>query len=178
LNPESIAAGLAAMMPADAIIIDEAATASAALYEATEAAPAHDWLTVTGGSIGWGLPVATGAAVACPDRKVICVHGDGGAMYTIQALWTQARENLDVLTIIFANRKYQILQLELARVGATNPNQKTLDMLDISNPELNFVQIAEGMGVKATRVTTAEEFNQQLEAALLEKGPRLIEALY
>lgn len=178
LSPASIAAAVGALMPEQAIVVDEAATASAELYQATEAAPAHDWLNVTGGSIGWGLPVATGAAVACPDRKVICLHGDGGAMYTIQSLWTQARENLDVLTIIFANRKYQILQIELGRVGASNPNQKTLDMLDISKPELNFVQIAQGMGVKATRVTTADEFNQQLESALQERGPRLIEAVY
>ncbi len=178
LGPESIGAAVGTLMPENTIIVDEAATASAALYELTQGSPAHDWLTVTGGSIGWGLPVATGAAVACPDRKVICLHGDGGAMYTIQALWTQARENLDVLTIIFANRKYQILQIELARVGATNPNQKTLDMLDISNPEINFMQIAQGMGVEASRATTAEEFNQQLAIALQEKGPRLIEAVY
>lgn len=177
LLPKSIGFAMGALLPDNVIIVDEAATSGGPPYGLTEGIPAHDWLQLTGGSIGYGLPVATGAAVACPDRKVICVHGDGGAMYTIQSLWTQARENLDVLTIICANRKYQILQVELMRVGAQNPNEKTLDMLDISKPDLNFTQIAQGMGVAASRAKTAEEFNQQLEQALQEKGPRLIEAI-
>jgi acetolactate synthase-1/2/3 large subunit len=132
---------------------------------------------LTGGSIGFGLPQAIGAAVACPERKVVCIHGDGGAMYTIQSLWTMAREALDVCIIIFANRKYQILQIELARVGAQTMNKKTLDMLDLANPDLDFVKISEGMGVPAARATTAEEFNTLLERAMHERGPRLIEAL-
>ena len=142
----------------------------------SEAAEPHDWLSLTGGSIGFGLPTSIGAAVACPDRKVICLHGDGGAMYTIQSLWTMARENLDVCIVILANRKYQILQIELARVGAQTMTKKTLDMLDLSNPDLDFVKISQGMGVKAARATTADEFNKLFAAAMNEKGPMLIEA--
>jgi acetolactate synthase-1/2/3 large subunit len=132
---------------------------------------------ITGGSIGYGLPAALGAAVAAPDRKVLCLHGDGGAMYTIQSLWTMARENLDVCTVILANRKYQILQVELSRVGAQSMNKKALDMMDLSNPDLDFVKLAEGMGVKAARATTADEFNKLLAEAMHEEGPRLIEAM-
>jgi acetolactate synthase-1/2/3 large subunit len=178
LLPKSIGFAMGVLLPENVIIVDEAATSGGPPYGLTEGIPEHDWLQLTGGSIGYGLPVATGAAVACPDRKVICVHGDGGAMYTIQSLWTQARENLDVINIICANRKYQILQVELMRVGATAPNQKTLDMLDIGNPDLNFQQIGEGMGVRSSQATTAEEFNKQLENAVKEKGPSLIEAIF
>ena len=178
LSPKSIGFAMGALLPDNVIIVDEAATSGGPPYGLTEGIPEHDWLQLTGGSIGYGLPVATGAAVACPDRKVICVHGDGGAMYTIQSLWTQARENLDVVNIICANRKYQILQVELMRVGASAPNQKTLDMLDISKPDLNFQQIGEGMGLRSTQATTAEEFNKQLETAVKEKGPSLIEAIF
>jgi len=177
LNAKSIGFTLGALLPENAIVVDESATNGGPAYSLTEAAPAHDWLQLTGGSIGYGLPVATGAAIACPDRKVVCIHGDGGAMYTIQALWTQARENLNVITVIFANRKYRILQVELMRVGAQNPNRKTLDMLDIDKPELNFVQIAQGMGVNATRAHTAEEFTEQFHRALVAEGPQLIEAV-
>ena len=106
----------------------------------------HDWLTLTGGAIGQGLPVATGAAVACPDRKVVALEADGSAMYTLQALWTQAREGLDVTTVIFGNRSYAILNLELSRVGAEEPGPKALDMLDISRPDLDFVALATGDG--------------------------------
>lgn len=178
LSPKSIGFALGALLPENVIIVDEAATSGGPPTGLTEAIPGHDWLQLTGGSIGYGLPVATGAAVACPDRKVICLHGDGGAMYTIQALWTQARENLNVVNVIFSNRKYQILQVELMRVGAASPNQKTLDMLDISRPDLNFQQLAQGMGVTATRATTADEFNQQLKRALAAEGPQLIEAIF
>ncbi|MGQ9425754.1 acetolactate synthase large subunit [Gilvimarinus sp. F26214L] len=178
LSPKSIGFALGALLPEDVIIVDEAATSGGPATGLTAGIPGHDWLQLTGGSIGYGLPVATGAAVACPDRKVVCLHGDGGAMYTIQALWTQARENLNVVNVIFANRKYQILQVELMRVGASSPNQKTLDMLDISRPDLNFQQIAQGMGVNATRATTADEFNEQLKRALAAEGPQLIEAVF
>lgn len=177
LNSRAIGAALAALLPENAIVVDEGGTAGSACYPASAAAAPHDWLTLTGGSIGFGLPQAIGAAVACPDRKVICIHGDGGAMYTIQSLWTMAREELDVCIIIFANRKYQILQIELARVGAQTMNRKTLDMLDLSNPDLDFVKISEGMGVEAAQATTAEEFNELLERFVNERGPRLIEAL-
>ena len=177
LSPETVARAFAELMPTDAIVVDESATAGFLIYPLSEAAEPHDWLSLTGGSIGYGLPTAVGAAVACPDRKVICLQGDGGAMYTIQALWTMARENLDVCIVIFANRKYQILQIELARVGAQSMNKKTLELLDLSNPDLDFVKMAEGMGVKAKRATSTEEFNNLFAAAMVEQGPVLIETM-
>jgi acetolactate synthase I/II/III large subunit len=130
-----------------------------------------------GGAIGQGLPVATGAAVACPDRKVVCLEADGSAMYTLQSLWTQAREQLDVTTVIFNNRSYAILNLELSRVGTDNPGPKALSMLDIANPDLDFTALAKGMGVDASRATTAEELTTQLERALATPGPCLVEAM-
>ena len=178
LSLESMARAVGHYLPTDAIIVDESATSGAYMPAMTRAAEPHDWLSLTGGSIGYGLPVSIGAAVACPDRKVLCLHGDGGAMYTIQSLWTMARENLDVCIVIFANRKYQILQVELARVGAQSMNKRTLDMLDLSNPDLDFVKLAEGMGVSASQATTAEAFNEQLKAAMQHKGPCLIEAVF
>lgn len=177
ISPESVARAFAEFMPTDAIVVDESATSGLMTYPLTETAEPHDWLSLTGGSIGYALPASVGAAVACPDRKVICLEGDGAAMYTIQALWTMAREQLDVCTVVFANRKYQILQIELARVGAQSMNKKTLDMMDLSNPDLDFVAMAESMGVKAGRATTADEFNTQFELAMTEKGPWLIEAV-
>ncbi len=177
LSPETVARAFAEYMPTDSIVVDESATAGFLTYPLTETAEPHDWLSLTGGSIGYGLPVSVGAAVACPDRKVICLHGDGGAMYTIQALWTMARENLDICIVIFANRKYQILQIELARVGAQSMNRKTLDMLDLSNPDLDFVQLARGMGVSAAKATTAGEFNDLFASAMSNRGPMLIETI-
>lgn len=177
LTPRSLALTFAAYLPTDAIVVDEGATGGGGCYPSAAAAEPHDWLSLTGGSIGYGLPTAIGAAVACPDRKVVCIHGDGGSMYTIQSLWTMARENLDICIVILANRKYQILQIELARVGAQSMNKKTLDMLDIGNPDLNFVKLAEGMGVKAARATTADEFTKLYREAMAESGPRLIEAV-
>ena len=144
---------------------------------ATVNAAPHDHLSLTGGSIGQGLPLATGAAVAAPDRKVVCLHGDGGAMYTLQALWTQAREKLDVVNVIFANRSYAILNIELMRVGAENPGPKALSMLDLHNPELNWASLGNGMGVESTRVETIEEFIDVFSSAVKQKGPRLIEVL-
>ena len=177
VNQFSIGASFAEYLPANAIVVEEAATSGAGSFAASAQCEPHDWLSLTGGSIGFGLPTAIGAAVACPDRKVVCLHGDGGAMYTIQSLWTMARENLDICVVIFANRKYQILQIELARVGAENVNKKTLDMLDIGNPDLDFVAMSTGMGVKATRAETTEEFNQQYVDAMNSKGPCLIEVI-
>ncbi len=128
-----------------------------------------------GGSIGLGMPLATGAAVACPDRKVITLEGDGSAMYTLQALWTQAREGLDVTTLLFSNRSYAILRGELANVGAGNPGRKALDMLDLDSPDLDFVALAKGMGVPGARVTTMEEFNHRLAEGIAAPGPFLVE---
>jgi acetolactate synthase-1/2/3 large subunit len=177
LDPSSIGAILGELMPEDAIICDEAATSGLALYPLTAGAPAHDWMNITGGSIGQGLPVAAGAAVACPDRKIIALQADGSAMYTVQALWTMAREDLDVTTIIFNNSSYAILNIELARVGATNPGPKALSLLDLTRPALGWVSISEGLGVPAVRATTTDEFCEALKDALAVEGPRLIEAV-
>lgn len=177
LSSKNLALTFAELMPVDAIVVDEGGTAGALCFPISANAEPHDWLTITGGSIGYGLPVAVGAAVACPDRKVICLQGDGGAMYTNQSLWTMARENLDVCMVILANRKYQILQIELSRVGAQSMNKKTLDMMDLSNPDLDFVKMSESMGVKAARASTADEFNQLFAQAMDERGPMLIEAM-
>jgi acetolactate synthase-1/2/3 large subunit len=168
---------IARHLPEGAIVSDEAATSGAGSALATVTAAPHDQLGLTGGSIGQGLPVATGAAVAGKGRKIVCLHGDGGAMYTLQALWTQAREKLDVTTVIFANRSYAILNIELARVGASNPGPKALSMLDLHNPELDWVKLASGMGVEASRASNIRDFESQFESAIRYTGPRLIEVV-
>jgi acetolactate synthase-1/2/3 large subunit len=177
LNSANLGAILAELLPENAIVSDEGATQGGASMLMCASAKKHDWLQLTGGAIGQGLPLAVGCAVACPDRKVIALHGDGGAMYTCQALWTMAREQLDVTTIILNNGSYAILNIELMRVGVQNPGPKALSMLDLKNPAINWSQISEGMGVPATRVDTAEHFRAALADALAAKGPRLIEAL-
>ncbi len=177
LNVVSAWQTIANLIPEGAILADESTTSGLGADMFMNGARPHDLLLLTGGSIGYGLPVAVGAAIACPDRKVVCPHGDGGAMYTIQALWTMAREELDVTTVIFNNRSYAILNIELMRVGAENPGRKALDMLDLSRPNLDFVALAHGMGVEASRATTAEEFNDQFASAMAHKGPRLIEVM-
>jgi acetolactate synthase-1/2/3 large subunit len=179
LDVGSVAQAIAHYLPEQAIVVDEANTSGLALSPATTTARPHDWLSLTGGSIGWGLPAATGAAIACPDRKVICLEGDGSAMYTIQALWTMAREDLDVTVVIFNNRKYSILELEFGRTGARGgkPGPKAASMLRIDGPDLDFVALARGMGVQADRATTAEEFNQLFAGAMASRGPRLIDAI-
>jgi acetolactate synthase-1/2/3 large subunit len=168
---------VARFLPENAIISEEAATTARGLTGFLPAAAPHDILYITGGSIGQALPVAAGAAVAAPDRKVVTVSGDGGAMYTLQALWTQAREKLDVVTVICANRSYAILGIELARVGAGNVGPKALSMLDIGNPELDWVRLARGMGVEADRARDCAQFARLFEDAIKHKGPRLIEAV-
>lgn len=177
LNPMSAGTVVANLIPENAIVMDEAATAGLAFFPMTQGAPKHDWLMLTGGSIGYGLPAALGAAIACPDRKVLALQADGSAMYTVQALWTMAREQLDVTTVILNNGSYAILNIELARVGVTNPGPKALSLLDLGNPPIQWVPIAEGMGVPAVRVDTTEAFHAELQKALSEKGPRLIEAM-
>ena len=177
LNQFSIGQIIGALLPDNVIVSDEAATSGLGIAFATATAPAHDHMSLTGGSIGQGIPLATGAAIACPDRKVLALQGDGGAMYTLQALWTQAREKLDVTTVIFANRSYGILNIELARVGAGEPGPQALAMLDLHNPELNWCQLANGMGVEASRATTTEEFTVQFADAMKTRGPRLIEVM-
>lgn len=177
LAPAGIGAILSQMIPENAIVSDEGATAGLALFSMTAGAKPHDWLMLTGGAIGQGLPLAVGAAVACPDRKVLALQADGGGMYTCQALWTMAREKLDVVTVILNNGSYAILNIELARVGVQNPGPKALSMLDLRNPALDWCSISEGMGVPATRATTVGEFRKAFSDALAAKGPRLIEAM-
>jgi acetolactate synthase-1/2/3 large subunit len=177
LDPAGIAASLGHLLPEGAIVVNEAATSGFAIPAMTMGAAPHDWLDLTGGAIGYGLPCATGAAVACPQRKVIALEADGSGMYTLQALWTHARENLDITTVIFSNRKYAILQVEFMRVGAHNPGPKAMSMLNLDNPDLNWVELARGMGVASSRATTADEFNAQFEQAVNTTGPYLIEAV-
>jgi acetolactate synthase-1/2/3 large subunit len=178
LTSASVADVVGALLPERAIVVDEANTSGLLLPQATAGAPAHDWLTLTGGAIGYGIPTAVGAAVAAPDRPVLCLQSDGSAMYTISGLWTQARENLDVTTVIYNNGAYDILRIELQRVGAGSaPGPKALDLLDISRPTMDFVKIAEGMGVPARRVSTAEELAEALRDAFAEPGPHLIDAI-
>ena len=164
-------------LPEQAIVSDEGNTCGLAIYLMTEQAPAHDWLTLTGGAIGQGLPLALGAALACPDRKVVALQADGSAMYTIQALWSMARETTNVTVVLLNNRSYAILNIELERVGAGEPNAKTLSMLDLSNPDMSYASIAEGLGVPATQARTSAEFNAQFAEAMKTPGPRLIEAI-
>ncbi len=174
---EAVGAVVANYLPDNAIVSDEANTSGIFSYAMYEGAAPHDWLTLTGGAIGQGMPVAVGAAVACPDRKVINLQADGSAMYTNQSLWTMAREQLDVVTVIYNNSSYAILNLELMRVGVENPGERAKSMLDLSNPSLDWVKIAEGQGVTATRATNVEEFEAQFKAAIEHKGPRLIEVI-
>jgi acetolactate synthase I/II/III large subunit len=177
LTPEAIAVALAHHMPADSIICDESVTSGRDFFRSTYGAEPHDFLQLTGGAIGLGLPLATGAAIACPDRKVVALQADGSGMYTLQALWTHARERLDILTIIFANRRYQILHGELKNVGAGSPGRNASRMLDLDDPSLNWVGLAQSMGVEAARADTAEAFADLLRAACGRKGPFLIEAV-
>jgi acetolactate synthase I/II/III large subunit len=177
LTGESAAAIIGALLPEGAIVADEANTSGVWLPGATAGAPPHDWLTLTGGAIGQGLPAATGAAVACPGRRVLALEADGSAMYTLQALWTQAREGLDVTTIIFNNGSYAILGMELGRVGAEAAGAAARSLLDLSRPDLDFVALAGGLGVPASRARTAGELAAQLRRSLAEPGPYLIEAV-
>jgi len=177
LTPRTLADAIGALMPAGAIVVDEALTSGAHLAAATAGCPRHDWLTLTGGAIGQGLPVATGAAVACPDRPVISIQADGSAMYTITALWTQAREQLDVTTVICDNGAYAILDGELARVGAARDGVRARRLLDLTGPALDFVALATGLGVPARRATTADELVEHLRWALAEPGPHLVDAV-
>lgn len=177
LTAMGVCDALGALMPEGAIVSDEGNTSGLFAAGATAGSPRHDWMTLTGGAIGQGLPVALGAAVACPDRPVICLASDGSSLYTIQALWTMARENLDITTIVFNNSSYAVLNMELDRVGAQAGGPKAKDMLDLHNPDLDFVAISTGLGVPATRATTGEELVEQLRAALDAPGPHLIEAI-
>ena len=174
---DGAAAVLAALLPQQAIVVDEAVSSGRGLGGPTHGAQPHDWLTSMGGSIGYGLPVAVGAALACPDRKVIALEGDGSAMYTLQALWTMARESLDVTIVVFANRAYQILRGEFANVGAGAPGQRATDMLTLDRPVLDWCALARGHGVEAGQAADLEAFARQLKRGLACDGPYLIELL-
>jgi acetolactate synthase-1/2/3 large subunit len=176
LTPDTIGAIIGALLPEDAIVSDELVSAAGAIWPHLSRAARHDFLPVTGGSIGQGLPVALGAAIACPGRKVVALEADGSGMYTPQALWSMARENADVTAVIFANGRYRILDIEMQRTGASGFGPVAETMIDISQPRLNWVQLSESLGVPATRVETAGEFEREFRAALAVRGPRLIEA--
>ena len=177
LNAEKVAQAVGALLPENAIISDESQTSGLKLPGCTSGSPRHDLLTLTGGAIGQGLPVAVGAAIAGKNRPVLALIGDGASMYTIQALWTIVAEQLDVTTVILNNGSYAILNIELQRVGAEKIGPKAKAQLDISKPEIDFVSIAKGMGMPAERTRTAEEFNSALENAFREPGPHLIDAI-
>ena len=175
LNAAKACAVLAALQPEGAIIVDESVSTGGAYYPLAADAPEHTWLTLTGGAIGQGMPCAVGAAVACPDRAVINLQADGSAMYTVQALWMQARESLNITTLICSNRKYNILNIELLRTGEKKPGPHTQSLVDLGNPALDWVQISRGMGVPAVRVDSTEQLAGELSIALKEPGPKLIE---
>jgi acetolactate synthase-1/2/3 large subunit len=177
LTADAIGRVIAAIAPERAIVSDEAISSSERIWPHLAAAPAHDYLPVTGGSIGQGLPVALGAAVACPGRKVIALEADGSAMYTFQSLWTMAREKLDITTVILANRRYRILDIEMKRTGSGPVGPLADQMLSLSNPAPDWVKLSEGLGVRATRAATADEFVRDFRAAMRESGPVLIEAV-
>lgn len=177
LTGETVAAALGALLPEGAVVIDEAATQGLWAPGATAGAPPHTWCSITGGAIGYGIPAALGAAIGAPGRRVINLEADGSACYTIQGLWSQAREGLGVTTVILNNRSYAILNMELDRVGAGAGGPAARRMLDLGDPDLGFARIAEGFGVPATVATDAEGFTTALERALAEPGPHLIEAV-
>jgi acetolactate synthase-1/2/3 large subunit len=177
LTAETVCAALGALLPEGAIVSDEGNTSGLFASGATAGAPPHDWLCLTGGAIGHGLPTALGAAVASPDRRVVALQSDGSALYTMQSLWTMAREGLDVTTILLNNRSYAILAMELGRVGAGAAGPRAEDMLDLSRPDIDFVSISQGLGVPASRATDAEGFTAALERALSTPGPNLVEAV-
>ncbi|QQD20832.1 acetolactate synthase large subunit [Oceanospirillaceae bacterium ASx5O] len=177
LTAEKVCKALGHLLPDNAIIVDESITSGLMLNLMTAGCPRHDILTLTGGAIGQGLPNAVGAAIACPDRPVLALIGDGTAMYTIQALWTMARENLNVTSVIFNNASYSILNVEVERVGAVEVGPKAKSQLDLHGPVMNFANLAQGMGVHGIRVHTVEEFCKALEYAQSHPGPHLIEAM-
>ncbi len=173
-EPEAFGHTLAALLPENAVVAEDAVTSGRALFPLTWAAAPHDWIQITGGAIGHAFPAATGAAIGSPGRKVICLQADGAGMYSLQALWTQAREKLDVVNVVFANRRYAILQGELAAVGA-QPGPASKDLFDLSRPTLDWVKLAGGMGVEAARVETLEGFADVFGSACAGRGPFLIE---
>jgi acetolactate synthase-1/2/3 large subunit len=178
LTAATVAQALARHLPEGAIVSDDGVTAGLPSFLLTEGAAPHDWLFLTGGALGQGVPVAAGAAIACPDRKVVCLMGDGAMLYAPQGLWTIARENLDVVTIVAVNRAYEILKVELSRMGASNIGPAAAGLLDLGRPNVDYVRLSQGLGVEAVRCETAEAFDAALAAAMGRRGPMVIEAAF
>jgi acetolactate synthase-1/2/3 large subunit len=177
IDPGALAQCIAATLPAEAIVCDESNTAGLYCYDAAAAAAPHDWLTLTGGSIGIGLPLAVGAAIACPDRRVVALEADGSALYTIQSLWTQAREALNVTNIILNNGAYAILRLEMMRAGVNAQTEAAAALFDLRRPAIDFCEIAKGFGVPAQRVHTPADLAAALDRSFAAAGPSLIEVM-
>lgn len=176
LGPAELGAALAALQPENTIVVDESVTSGGGYARAARRAPAHDVLALTGGAIGYGLPAAVGAAVACPDRRVVALQADGSGMYTLQALWTMARESLDVTVVICANQTYRILEMELARAGVSDPGGASRALTDLGSPEIDWVSLGRGMGVPSVAAETADDLVKHLQRSFAEAGPSLIEA--
>lgn len=172
---QGVSAVIGALLPENAILVEESMTSGRGLMPATRNSPRHEWLGNTGGSIGIAMPLAVGAAVAAPERHVLCLSADGSGMYTLQALWTMAREGLKVTTVIFANRTYAVLKREFSYLGIGEPGPAAKEMFEIGRPDLDWVQLAKGMGVPATRVTSLDAFAKALKAGFESEGPALIE---
>jgi acetolactate synthase-1/2/3 large subunit len=170
-----LAAAVGSLLPENAIVVDESMTSGRGMMPATQGALPHDWLANTGGSIGIALPLAVGAAVACPDRRVLCLSADGSGMYTAQALWTMAREGLKITTVIFANRAYSVLKREFSYLGVGDPGPRARDLFEIGHPDIDWVLLAKGMGVPGRRVTSLEGFAAALKEGFNSDGPELIE---
>jgi len=177
ISKEKLAMAIGATLPENAIVVDESVTTGRDFFPATAGAPPHDWLNNRGGAIGYGMPVSIGAAIACPDRKVVLLEGDGSGMYTVQSLWTMARENLDITILIFANRTYEILRGELVNVGVQNPGPKAVDMLTLDRPYIDWVNVAKGMGVEGIKVNNCENLLKVLDVGIRKDGPFLIEII-
>jgi acetolactate synthase-1/2/3 large subunit len=170
-----LASAVGALLPENTIVVDESMTSGRGLMASTRGAPPHDWLGNTGGSIGIALPLAVGAAMACPNRRVLCLTADGSGMYTSQALWTMAREGLNVTTVVFANHDYAVLKREFSYLGVGSPGRRALEMFEIGRPDLDWVHLAKGMGVPGTRVSSLDAFGKALQEGLESDGPSLIE---
>jgi acetolactate synthase-1/2/3 large subunit len=177
LTAQSVCQALGALLPEGAVVSDEGNTSGLFAPGATAGSPPHDWLCLTGGAIGQGLPVALGAAIAAPDRRVVALEADGSALYTLQSWWTMAREGLDVTTVLLNNRSYAVLNMELDRVGVDSPGPRARSMLDLDGPPIDFVHLARGLGLRASSAETAEEFAEQLARSLAEPGPSVVEAV-
>jgi len=176
LNAATIGASIARHLPEGSFVSDDGVSNGLPAFMMTGRARPHEWMMLTGGAIGQGLPLALGAALAAKGRKVLCISGDGAAMYTNQALWSMAREGVDVVNVIFVNHSYRILNIELARTGAGNPGRVAENLLGLARPEIDWVKLSEAQGVQAVNAATAEEFDAALERAFATPGPHLIAA--